>query len=63
MMTKKEIEEYGVIRFFSDYGNGKVAVELPGDADIYKVGEAFRSFLLATGFSPSTIAEILDVES
>lgn len=63
MMTKKEIEEYGVIRFHSDYGNHKVTIELPGDADIHKVGEAFRSFLLATGFSESTLAEILDIPS
>lgn len=62
MITKKEIEEYGVIRFYSDYGKHKVNIELPGDADIYQVGEAIRSFLLATGFSAVNIKEILEIE-
>lgn len=63
MLTEKEIEEYGVIRFFSDYGKHQVTLELRGDSDIYAVGEALRSFLLATGFSESLVAEILEVES
>lgn len=62
MLTKKEIDDYGVIRFQSDYGHHKVSVELKGDATITEVAEAFRSFLLATGFSKSNIDDVLDIE-
>ena len=62
MLTDKEIEEYGVIRFFSDYGKHQVTIELRGDSDIYEVGSALRAFLSATGFSANLIEEILEVE-
>lgn len=60
-MTKEEIEEYGILRFHSDYGKHKVDIAIPGDATIYEVGEAIKAFLLATGFSESLVSEILDL--
>ncbi len=62
MLTKKEIDDYGVIRFYSDYGKHRVSIELKGDATIYEAAEAFRSFLLATGYSKKNIDEVLDIE-
>lgn len=58
----EQIEEFGIIGFYSTYGKHNVAIDISGDANIYDVGAAFRAFLLATGFEPATIAEILDVE-
>jgi len=60
MMTEQEIEECGVIRFFSNYGKHQVTIELSGDADIYEVRDALRAFLLATGFGKSNVDEILE---
>jgi hypothetical protein len=62
MLTNEEIEEYGVIRLFSDYGNHQVTIELRGDADIFQVRDALRSFLLATGFARDNVNEILEDE-
>lgn len=56
-----QIEEYGIIGFYSTYGKHNVAIDISGDANIYDVGAAFKAFLLATGFSPVTIAEILEL--
>jgi hypothetical protein len=56
-----QIEEYGIIGFYSTYGKHNVAIDISGDATIYDVGAAFKAFLLATGFPPGTIAEILDL--
>jgi hypothetical protein len=62
MLTNEEIEEYGVIRLFSDYGKHQVTIELRGDADIYQVRDGLRGFLLATGFAKSNVDEILEDE-
>jgi len=56
---KKEIEEYGIFVFYSDYGKHAITVKISGDSTIYEVGEAFKAYLLATGFSESLVAEIL----
>jgi hypothetical protein len=61
MLTEKEIEDYGVIRLFSDYGKHQITIELRGDATIFEVGTALKAFLSATGFSASLIDEILEV--
>lgn len=57
---KQEIEEYGVFVFYSDYGKHAITVKIKGDSTIYEVGEAFKAFLLASGFSESLVAEILE---
>ena len=57
---KKEIEEYGIFVFYSDYGKHAVTIKARGDSTIYEVGEAFKAFLLASGFSESLVAEILE---
>jgi hypothetical protein len=62
MLTDKEIEDYGVFRFFSDYGKHQVTIELRGDSTIYEVAAALRAFLTASGFSESLIQEILEVQ-
>lgn len=59
--TQEQIDTYGIIGFYSTYGKYETHIVLNGDADIHEVGEALNAFLLATGFSPSTIAEILDI--
>lgn len=57
----KQIEENGIIGFYSSYGRYDTHITLSGDADIHMVGEALRAFLLATGFSESLVKEILDL--
>jgi hypothetical protein len=57
----KQIEEYGLIGFYSTYGKHNVSIDISGDANIYEVGAAFKAFLLATGFSETLVSEILDL--
>jgi hypothetical protein len=57
---KNEIEEHGIFVFYSDYGKHAVTIKVRGDSTIYEVGEAFKAFLLASGFTESLVAEILE---
>lgn len=50
-------EVRGLIRFYSDYGNSRITVELAGDSHIDRVVEAVQAFLLATGYSESSVKE------
>lgn len=59
---EERIEEYGILVFYSSYGKHEVTIALNGDSTIHEVGSALKAFLLATGFSESLVAEILDVE-
>ena len=46
-------------KFNRDY----IELMLPEADDIHELTEAYRRFLLAVGFQPGSIANVLDIES
>ena len=47
------------LRFMSHHGNQTVEVAIHGDSSIDEVMEAFRAFLLAAGFHPENVDEVV----